>query len=171
MSADSGKERRDPKGRAYVVLEYLRRWRNDRGAMADLRCALSPPRVSRAWPLLGRIGGIGDPVVETVAGMFAYHPQEARAGNMGTTCRALYGAVDGPDTRFRRLLACEDRAEICSHLRGVVLAARAKEVPINYEELFADIIYWGMQVKARWAAEYWSAPEEAGEEILATESQ
>ena len=148
----------DPKEKAARLLTYLRKFQGDRGAMADLRCALNPNKLPRAWPLLGRVGGIGNPRIEVVAGSFAYHPGEAHSGNLGTTCRRLAAENNSFDARFQRLLAC-DRDEICERLRPVVLAAKAKGIPINYEELYADLCYWGDKVKARWAREYWGAPE------------
>ncbi len=153
----------DPKNAARHLLEYLRGMANDRGAMADLRCALSPSSAkrARAWPLLARVGGVGDPRVETVAGLFAWHPEESKDGNLGTTCRRLREQNESFDARFRRLLSC-DRDEIYSRLRPVVLAARPRGIPINYEELFADLCYWSGRVKERWAREYWCVPE--GEE-------
>ena len=65
MSADQS----DPKEAAAHLLAYLRKLKNDRGAMADLRCALNPTKLPRAWPLLARVGGIGNPRIETVAGL------------------------------------------------------------------------------------------------------
>ena len=154
----------DPKEAAARLLAYLRQLKNDRGAMADLRCALNPTTLPRAWPLLARVGGIGNARIEAVAGLFAYHPDETQAGNLGTTCRHLAAEKNSFDGRFRRLLSC-DREEICERLRPVILAAKAKGIPINYEELYADLCYWGDNVKARWAREYWGAPE--GEETAA----
>lgn len=153
----------DPKETAARLLAYLRQFENNRGAIADLRCALSPAKRARAWPLLARVGGIGNVRIETVAGLFAYHPKETRTGNLGTTCRRLAAAHNSFDGRFRRLLSC-DRDEICERVRPVVLAAKAK-VPVNYEELFVDLYYWGDYVKARWAREYWGVVE--GEESVA----
>lgn len=146
----------NPKESATRLLAHLRQLRNDRGAMADLRCALNATRRSRAWPLLARVGGIDRPVYETVAGLFAYHPEETHTGNIGTTCRRLASENNSFDGRFRRLLSC-DRPEICERLRPVILAAKAKGIAVNYEELFADFCYWGDTVKARWAREYWRA--------------
>lgn len=147
----------DPKETAAKLLAYLRRLRNDRAAMADLRCALNPARRARAWPLLARVGGIGRPIYETIAGLFAYHPEETNAGNFGTTCRRLAGENNSFEGRFKRLLSC-DRDEICERLRPIVLAAKAKGIPVNYEKLFADLCYWGDNVKAQWAREFWGAP-------------
>ncbi len=151
----------DPKENARRLMAFLRQLKSDRGAMADLRCALSPAKLPRAWPLLARVGGIGNPRIETIAGLFAYHPDETHTGNLGTTCRRLAGENNSFDGRFRRLLSC-DRDEICERLRPVILAAKAKGIPVDYEELFADLCYWGDNVKARWARQYWGAPEEEG---------
>jgi CRISPR system Cascade subunit CasB len=156
----------NPKEAAAHLLAYLRQLKNDRGAMAGLRCALNPTQRPRAWPLLARVGGIGNPRIETVAGLFAYHPDETHIGNLGTTCQRLKAQNESFDARFRRLLAC-DRDEICERLRPVVLAAKAKDIPLNYEQLFADLCYWSDSVKARWAREYWGAPEPGSEEPTA----
>lgn len=150
--------RSDPKSEAKYLLEYLRRFKNDRGAMADLRCALSPARLPRAWPLLAPVGGVGDPRIETLAGLFASHPLETETGNFGTTCRRLADENSTFEARFQRLLSCE-RDEICERLRPVILAARPRGIPVNYEQLFADLRYWGGPVKAQWAREFWGAAE------------
>ncbi len=151
----------DPKESAAKVLAYLRQLRNDRGAMADLRCAVNPARRARAWPLLARVGGIDRPIHETVAGLFAHHPDETHTGNIGTTCRRLAAENNSFDGRFRRLLTC-DRDEIGERLRPVILAAKAKGIPVNYEQLFVDLCWWE-SAKARWAREYWGAPVEPEE--------
>ena len=150
--------RPDPKQTAVAVLDYLRRLKNDRGAMADLRRALNPAQRHRAWPLLARVGGIGNPRIEVIAGLFAYHPDETHGGNLGTTCRRLADENNSFKARFARLLAC-DYDEICERLRPVILAAKAKGIGVNYERLFTDLSYWGDRVKAEWAQEYWGAPD------------
>lgn len=143
------------------LLAWLRRLREDRGAMANLRCAVTPARRARAWPLLGQVGGIDRSIYESVAGLFAHHPEETDSGNLGTTCRRLAGENASFDARFRRLLGC-DREEVCERLRPIVLAARSKGFPVNYRQLFEDLWYWGDRVKTRWAKEYWP-PAETGE--------
>jgi CRISPR system Cascade subunit CasB len=158
----------DPRDRAAHLLTYLRQLKNDRGAMANLRCAMSPTRLARAWPLLARVGGISNARIQVVAGLFAYHPQEAITGNLGTTCRLLCAGNKSFDDRFRRLLSC-DRQQILQRLRPIILAAKAKGVPVNYEELYIDLSYWGQKRKARWAREYWpAAGEEAAGAVEAT---
>ena len=148
----------DPQEAAAKLLAYLRGLKNDRGAMANLRGALKPAQRHRAWPLLARVGGIGRPIYETLAGLYAHHSDEIHTGNLGTTCRRLSGEYNSFDGRFRRLLTC-DREEICERLAPVILAAKAKNAPVNYEQLFADLCYWSDKVKERWAREYWGGVE------------
>lgn len=143
-----------PPERAAALLALLRSVQHDRGAMSYLRCALAPARRHRAWPWLARIGGIDDPVAETIAGCYAYHPEETPHGNFGDTCRILAGQHNSFDARFRRLLAC-DREELCVRIRPVVLAAKSKGIPVNYEMLGADLLWWGDRVRTRWAQAYW----------------
>lgn len=150
----------DVEVRAEKVMKYVRSLRENRGAMADLRCALTDTRRHRAWPWLAAVGGIENPAIEAVAGLYAYHPDESTRDNMGATCRKLSGEHNSFDGRFRRLLAC-DRADICEHLRPVVLAAKAKGIPVNYEMLLVDLTVWGERVKARWAKQYWGVTEDA----------
>lgn len=147
----------NPRERATKLLQHLRSLKEDRGAMADLRCALSLAKRPRAWPHLASVGGIDNIRVLTVAGLFALHPEEAQTGNLGTTCQALSKETPSFDIRFRRLLSC-DRDEICDRLRPIVLAAKAEGISVNYERLFIDLWYWSNNVKANWAREYWGAP-------------
>lgn len=148
----------NPTEAASAIFAYLRKLRTDRGAMADLRCALVPTKLPRAWPLLAKIDGIGNQRIQTVAALFAYHPDETDNGNLGTTCHRLMRQNPSFDARFRRLLAC-DREEICGRLRPVIMAAKAKGIPVNYEQLFTDLCYWSGSVKERWAREYWGSGE------------
>ena len=90
------------------MLAHLRRFKNDRGAMADLRRALNPTQLHRSWPLLAPVDGIGDPRIEVVAGLFAYHPDEVHEGNLGTTCHRLRKENNSFDARFRRLLVATE---------------------------------------------------------------
>jgi CRISPR type I-E-associated protein CasB/Cse2 len=91
-----------------------------------------------------------------VAGLFAHHPDETDRGNLGNTCRRLAAENSSFEGRFRRLLSCDDRDAVCERLRPVVLAAKAKGVKVNYEELLVDLRYWGDKVKGRWARQFWS---------------
>src|SRR6266536_3832017 len=127
-----------PPERAAAVMSFLRSLRNNSGAMANLRCAVSSARRHRAWPLLARIGGIDEPVIEAVCGLFAYHPDEISTGNFGDTCCRIAGMKNSFDARFRRLLACA-REELCERIRPVAFADKTKGIPVNYQTLLEDL--------------------------------
>ena len=142
-------------------LDSLRRYRDDRGAMAALRCAMSPSRRQRAWPCLGR-QAIGDRRYEMVAALYATHPQETAAYGFGELCRRLSAEHNSFEGRFKRLLTCDTGEEAAEHVRPLVQAAKAAGKPVNYAGLLADLLEWerGDGVKVRWAREFWGAPDE-----------
>ena len=162
----------------------LKRWKDDRGALANLRCALRSQSAlrRRAWSLIAQLtpltneAGYEDSmlvVYETVAGLWAADPESHRAvGNFGVTCQTLRGDHESFDLRFRRLLACDDRAELCERVVPIALAAQAKGIPVDYDALFRDLQFFAGEgrdrVRIRWAQAYWGAPAE--EEVTASET-
>jgi CRISPR system Cascade subunit CasB len=163
------------------LFEFLRSRRDDRGLMADMRCVLVDGKRHRAWPYLGRFGGIGDThlarTVQTVAGLYATHPEETSEGDFGALCRALLGEEErkqlataagvGPiSRRFQHLLAAEDE-EIFDRIIRLVLRAKAEDIPVNYQRLFEDLLNWQYRterVRTEWARGFWAPmtePEEA----------
>jgi len=160
------------------LMEYLRRRKEDRGFMANLRCALVDSKRSRAWPLLAWCNGIGDDyralTIQYVAGFFATHPKDdAAAGNFGDTCRQLMDDDErarlhsvqeaGPlSRRFQHLLAAEDD-EIFKRLLRFVMRCKSKDIPINYLQLFNDLKQWQYGpdvVRTRWAKSFWASEAE-----------
>ena len=147
----------DPRRTAVTVMDYLRRFKDDRGAMADLRRALNPAQRHRAWPLLGRVGGIGNSRIEVIAGLFAYHPDETHEGNLGTTCPPPQAGEQQLRGSLHPVAGLRLRRDL-RPAAPVILAAKAKGIVVNYERLFTDLSYWGDRVKADWAREYWGVP-------------
>lgn len=163
------------------LISTLERWEREqnRGPLARLRRGLSETTRHEAWPVLGSLFGemaVGHPVFEAVAGCFAVHPLEVQPsiGNFGETLRRAMPAdkmqdEKEPHTRFRRLLACGNREEICRHIRHAIkLAASQKDsttgtkgVPVNYRNLFEDLWWWNDRVKVDWAKSYWNVPAES----------
>lgn len=149
------------------LLDYLEERKEDRGFMANLRCALVDTKRMRAYPYLARFGGVGENpkarVVQTIAGLYALHPNTTNQGNVGDACRCLCGPDEKPwdekpgpiAKRLQHLLAAE-RDEICDRVVRVVLRAKSQEIPINYEQLENDLLYWGDKVKNRWAMSFWA---------------
>jgi CRISPR system Cascade subunit CasB len=155
-------------------MEFLLKNRENRGALAALRQGLAPATEMRAWPLLARFGGIGRTpgarAVRTVAALFAHHPRNCDAGNMGDTCRALCGQDEHPwetadgtgkavppgpmSRKFSRLLAA-DAEEICERVARVVLYAKSKGIAVNYAQLEKDLAGWP-RAREAWAGAFWA---------------
>jgi hypothetical protein len=152
----------------------LEQWHADQnhGPLARLRRGLSEATQHEAWPVLGGLFGelaIDHPVFETVAGCFALYHLEAEPpiGNFGDTMRRTMPDEKmrdekEPHTRFRRLLACDSRDEICLHVRHAVRLAKSKDAPVNYRQLFVDLWWWNDGTKVEWAMAYWQVPAEPG---------
>jgi len=154
--------------RASDFLDYLRKFKSDRGALANLRGALTEARRANSWPLLGgfRNGlAIGNAAFETVAGVWASDPESSgEAGNLGATLARLRSEHATFEGRFKRLLTCE-AAELPERVAPVVRAAQAKGVRVNYARLLSDLLHWSDRTRTEWAKSFWGAPEEeTGEE-------
>ncbi len=176
------------------VVTKLTQWHDadDRAKFALLRHVFfdSP---HRAWEVVRHFGpqAIGHPVYETVAGCFAHHrhkdscPDDSRLKNFGATCREIAESRDDQpdkddnrrfDARFRRLLACDTKEEVCEVVRQIIRLARSSDVKVNYRGLFRDLWWWNKRTKTEWAKEYWDVgtPKERGladESALADDDQ
>lgn len=155
-------------------LERLRRSKEDRGMMANLRCILVNNKKHRAWPALNRLGvRIDDTVSACVAGLFATHTKETDKGNFGVTCKAIQrerGETHNNDSkltpterRFQHLLSAE-RNELIDRVLRMVLMAKSQGVPVNYEQLATDIKYWSDRTKNEWASAFWDQDAATSEE-------
>jgi CRISPR type I-E-associated protein CasB/Cse2 len=171
--------KRTSKERAADFIGALRRARNDRGKLAALRRGLTNnPRMHvDAWPVVAALGGdIGQPLFVAIAALFASHPDESNARNLGETCRRI-SQGDGKEIaesferRFRRLLACGEVADVTEQLRSWVRLAASKGVGVNYESLFADLWNWPWyadEIRVKWARAFWQSGETSVETQPAT---
>ncbi|HEY9167072.1 MAG TPA: type I-E CRISPR-associated protein Cse2/CasB [Candidatus Kryptonia bacterium] len=148
------------------MLERLRKHKDDRGMMANLRCVLVDSKKHRAWPALSRLGvPINDSVLPFVAGLFATHPEETSNGNFGSTCKEIErrrnetsadeSKLTPTERRFQHLLASE-RDEVQVRVQRMVLVAKSQGVPVNYERLVTDLKYWNDRAKTEWASAFWN---------------
>lgn len=149
------------------LLERLRKYKDDRGMMANLRCVLVDNKKHRAWPALNRLGvDINDDTSSYVAGLFATHPEETLTGNFGATCKTIElrrSDKRGDDTkltpterRFQHLLAAERGSELNDRVLRMVLMAKSQGVPVNYAKLETDLKFWSDRTKTEWAAAFWT---------------
>jgi len=148
------------------LLERLRRCKDDRGMMANLRCILVESKKHRAWPALNRLGvEIKNDVSAHIAGLYATHPEEITYGNFGTTCKMIEQKREdrrGDDSkltpterRFQHLLS-SDRDELRERVMRMVLMAKSHGVPVNYEQLETDLRFWTDRTRREWASAYWA---------------
>jgi CRISPR system Cascade subunit CasB len=149
------------------LLEQLRRHKEDRGMMADLRCALVESKKHRAWPALHRLGVVvTNRVATVVAALYATHPEDTPNGNLGDTCLAIRRRRDErtgdenkltpTERRFLHLLAAERGDELHERVTRLVLAAKSQGVPVNYDRLESDLKFWNDRTKTEWAASFWT---------------
>lgn len=166
-------------------MERLERYvqQDDRGALADLRRGFSRISENRAWPYIsGWCSNLADDkdrnIWLIVGAGFAAHGRTARQfGNMGKTLRMIakgddpnrvHEALKSFEGRFRRLLTCTTTQELCCHLPGIIRAAKQKEVSVDFEKLFWDLLLWEnpeKKIKLKWAEAYWASdtPAEGGD--------
>lgn len=148
-------------------LERLRKYKDNRGMMANLRCVLVDNKKHRAWPALHRLGvAITDTNSAYIAGFFAMHPNEATKGNFGNTCLAIEqkkrekrskdNKLTPTERRFQHLLNAEKGSELYGRLIRMVKLAKSNEVRVNYEQLKTDLKFWNERTKTEWAAAFWS---------------
>jgi CRISPR system Cascade subunit CasB len=148
------------------LLDRLRKYKDDRGMMANLRCALVDSKKHRSWPALNRLGvEINNDESVFVAGLFATHPEDTSNDNFGTTCKTIElkrGDKCGDDNkitpterRFQHLLTAERGPELRTRICRMVLMAKSQGVPVNYEKLETDLRFWGDLKKIEWAVSFW----------------
>jgi CRISPR system Cascade subunit CasB len=159
------------------LLERLRKYKDDRGMMANLRCVHVENKKHRAWPALSRLGvAINDSVSAFVAGLFAVHPEEAATGNFGDTCKAIEkqrgdersddNKLTPTERRFQHLLTAETEAELHDRVLRLVLMAKSQGVPVNYAKLEFDLKAWGDRIKINWATAFWAVKPSPAKEAI-----
>lgn len=154
---------------------------NRRGALAELRRGLAEPPgtapvmfpyVARWVPEEAR-STWKEKVYYLVAGLFAYYQsgsggeskQRLTVGNFGEHCRraALKGQKEGQQSesfekRFAALLKA-NAEDLPVLLRQMVSLLKSADVPINWDQLFADLMYWNSEsqfIQRRWANGFWA---------------
>ncbi|MGL6195677.1 MAG: type I-E CRISPR-associated protein Cse2/CasB [Thermoguttaceae bacterium] len=158
-------------------IEFLQKNERNTGIMADLRKGFNSLTAHYSWKHIGRFCFLDDEkhrtIFQTVGAAFATHPLFRKSSesnpNMGTVMRmiAARGAENISDalasfeSRFRRILTCDTSEEVCSLLRGVISAAKLKNIRIPYLSLIDDLFFWDPNVKMRWAHEFWGVREPA----------
>jgi len=144
----------------------------DKGMAARLRRADNPATEYQSWELLGWFGVDLEKDYErlpfvAIAAAIAKSKAE-RNGNLslGKAIAACY--EDGRTSnqakaRLRRLLACEEMAEVCRILRPVLTLIDSKvSQPLDYVRLLRQLRFFtfesGQKTKVQWAQEFYGQP-------------
>lgn len=157
----------------HPFVEYLESKRDDRGTLAALRRGLGHPPGTVADMYRYVVPWLPDdapPWKEEayylVAALFAYHSMEGGAGNMGDhfadTCEGDNTAIE---RRFTALLAAHPD-DLDFYLRQAVSFLKSNDVPVNWHQLLADVMAWGLPeryVQQNWAGAFWGRSREETE--------
>ncbi|MBB3062817.1 type I-E CRISPR-associated protein Cse2/CasB [Microbulbifer rhizosphaerae] len=150
------------------------RCKKDKGMAARLRRADNPATEYQSWELLGSLGVDLEkeyerlPFVTTAAAI-----AKSKAGHNGslTLGKAILACYDNDresdqaKARLRRLLACDERAEVCRILRPVLTLIDSKVgQPLDYGRLLRQLRYFGQRTKTQWAQEFYGQPVQAVQE-------
>ncbi len=152
--------------------DQARRWierlvalKNDRGKLAELRCWFRDASKGRAYQtLIGLRGNLDDDAFNTVAALFAHHPEHRESAcNLGGLLHRLARDHSTFEGRLRRILCCDER-EVLNHLRPVILAAKRDVLLVDYLQLYTDLRSWGRdyrgdEVRKQWATSFWQTTE------------
>lgn len=161
--------------------------REERAALASLRRGLGkPPGAAPDMfpvivPLLppGRIATSDEAVAYAVASLFASHSAswtgegDGRwSRNFGASMRRLGDETtsQGASRRITALLA-SDRERLDDHLRGAVSLLKAKNVPVDWEQLTWDLLQWDRDdrtVQRRWASAFWAPGNASADESVSS---
>lgn len=146
----------------------IERCRQDKGLAARLRRADNPTTEYQSWELLAGFGVDLENESERlpfaiVAAAIARAKTEANGSlNLGRAIAACF--EDGSQSeqaraRLRRLLACDETAELCRLLRPLLslIDSRVNQ-PLDYRRLLKQLrrfIFNDQLVKAQWAQEFY----------------
>ncbi|MFV0508131.1 MAG: type I-E CRISPR-associated protein Cse2/CasB [Shewanella algae] len=141
------------------------RCQKDKGMAARLRRADNPATEYQSWELLGWFGVNIEKDYErlpfvTVAAAIAKSKVE-RNGSLALGKAILACYENDPEdgqakARLRRLLACDELAEVCRVLRPVLTLIDSKtRQPLDYIRLLRQLRFFGHRTKTQWAQEFY----------------
>ena len=153
---------------ASFVGHILSRCQDDKGFAARLRRADNPATEYQSWDLLASFGialEYDHPrlAYQTVAASIA-RTKTATNGSLtlGRAIAACYEDGNNSDqakARLRRLLACDDVAELCRILRGQLSLIDSKAgQTLDYQRLLKQLLAFHFdapRIKAQWAQEFY----------------
>lgn len=162
-------------------LERLRE-RDDRTTLASLRRGMGQPpgTVLETTRVVDHMLDEDDPdwvrdTLYIIGPLFAHHPLSETGNrwksNMGSHFRGLFADNEDPppnvERRFMALLASEPD-DLPDGLRQAITLLKAKDVPVNWRNLFDDVQQWldrrsegeakRQDIRLRWSQRFWRLP-------------
>jgi len=154
--------------RKIPLVDFLEKNREDRGMMANLRRGLgkTPGTAIDMLPYVCRFLSEKErretqEAKFLIASLFAWHPVSTDTANMGRHYKNIWLAFrksESVEQRFRALLNSHLNS-LPYQLRQAISLAKSKEIPINWHQLYSDVINWGHSekfVQKNWAQSFWS---------------
>jgi CRISPR type I-E-associated protein CasB/Cse2 len=151
-------------------IEQIIRVCQDRGHRAELRRYWSDATRHYAFPILGRLGALGEHKLPDAltAALYAENPNHQLGGNsLGRAALRLGSgdAFESMERHFRRLLAANGNEldELGGGLHRLFIRFGREGIAIDYNRLLWDLRRWAKNaddVKTRWACDFWQAPAE-----------
>jgi CRISPR system Cascade subunit CasB len=140
----------------------------NRGALAMLRRGLGRPlgEVADMYPIIvpylpDKIYRKEEKMFYLIGALFAWHPSNTEKGNFGDSLKILAaarGESESLERRFISLLNCHTD-DLPDHIRQHVGLQKSGDIPINWTQLFKDILKWDHPdkfVQKKWAKSFWA---------------
>jgi len=157
-----------PDKAASFVGHILSRCQEDKGFAARLRRADNPATEYQSWDLLASFGialeyDYPRLAYQTIAASIARAKTTTNGSlTLGRAMAACYDDGNNSDqakARLRRLLACDDLAELCRILRGQLSLIDSKAgQALDYQRLLKQLLAFhfdAQRIKAQWAQEFY----------------
>ena len=161
------------------LLSLARPGREDLGALAELRSGLGrePGDMARVHkhvvPYLPD-EKYNDPWYYLTATLFGAFPQHRKGRSLGAAFRPLKLKSDSMEARFVALLNAHPD-DVDDHLRHTVSLLKANEQPLDWFQLFKDLLQWNHPdrfVQLQWARDFYkTSAQETASETDTNESQ
>ena len=167
---------------ASFVVWLIARCQEDKGLGARLRHADNPATEYQCWETLATWGvdlerdGQRLPFATVAAAIARAKPQANGDLSLGRAIARCFDAGNQSDqakTRLRRLLACDELAELCRVLRPMLTLIESRVAqPLDYEHLLKQLVdfgraaasgndTWLQRIKAQWAQDFYGQKTEA----------
>jgi len=150
------------------VVQDLQRMQSNKAAMTAFKNCLSPARAHKAWPYIAQLKwcDIQDDrmrtIVQHIAAFFAKHPNHVSGTCIGDSLRLMasrrtqQNAIEVNERYLKRILSSRDYQSLCPRLAFVLHMIKGTDVPVDYERLLSDIVFWNEDTRIRWASAYYS---------------